>query len=466
MMKPTNFVLFALLSAATTFSAVVVADPEANTDAIEAVKAKAKQRGSRYGTSERSGIVGGVQSRPRDFPYFVDMDFCGGALIAPDIVLFAAHCGTRKGRQIAIGAYETNRLVEGAQERFCEEYIPDPKWGYLDYGLVFDFALCKLNEPVVLSSTVATLVLNEDPSFPSDDPNVITDLIVMGFGLQYDSFGSNTPMEIPENPYLLHNVTVPYMSNEVCRSFPYYEYSIGDSSLCAGFVSGEEDACYGDSGGPIVERTYVGGTGDSKTAYVDTHVGVVSWGIGCARENSPGVYARTSTRVGWIKATACNSLDSVADFCKDVPKPLKPKPAKPAPTAGYSYSYSCDTGQDLTIRLTTDKEAYFTSWVLETANTHETIMARKYKILEYTNEHKICLHKEACYTWEVADEFGDGFLGSYSIILNGKEVAAGTGDFYDRKRESFCTTSVPPNVTPTRSPKKTKSPKVTKSPKK
>jgi len=338
MTKPTNhLVLFALLSAATnTFSAIVVAAPEANTtdDAIDAAievvnVVETRQLGKRHGgatttTARRSGtntgsststIIGGVKSKPGDFPYFVDMGGCGGALIAPDVVLSAAHCGDWKGRQVAIGAYKIETLSRGAVERFCDEWIPDPKYRDMDWGVVHDYALCKLNEPVVLESisTVATLELNEDDALPSNDPSVRTELIVMGVGDKSEyAF---------KGPKFLHNVTLPYIPSDVCKTFKKYRTSISDTSLCAGFVDGRKDACTGDSGGPLVLRTYVGDNNNDNTnaLFVDTHVGVVSWGLGCARANKPGVYARTSARIGWIKATACNTLHSVADFCREVP---------------------------------------------------------------------------------------------------------------------------------------------------
>lgn len=60
--------------------------------------------------------------------------------------------------------------------------------------------------------------------------------------------------------------------------------------ICAAVEKGGKDSCQGDSGGPMVVN--------GKLA------GVVSWGVGCASAEYPGIYSNVANQLEWIRANS------------------------------------------------------------------------------------------------------------------------------------------------------------------
>lgn len=83
--------------------------------------------------------------------------------------------------------------------------------------------------------------------------------------------------------------------NAYSQSFPVKPCGM----ICA--ADPNRDACQGDSGGPMVYAI-----DNEPTPY---QVGIVSWGIGCARPEYPGVYTKVAKYIDWIKA-CCNDINS------------------------------------------------------------------------------------------------------------------------------------------------------------
>lgn len=91
---------------------------------------------------------------------------------------------------------------------------------------------------------------------------------------------------------ILQQAQVPLVSRDTCqRGYDDLGYTITTRMRCAGYAGGQIDACQGDSGGPLVcvrnHKWYL--------------MGVVSWGIGCAREGRYGVYADMMEVKYWVQ---------------------------------------------------------------------------------------------------------------------------------------------------------------------
>ena len=86
----------------------------------------------------------------------------------------------------------------------------------------------------------------------------------------------------------LHEAVLPTYDRDGCNQ--RYNNLVTEKQFCAGYENGGVDACKGDSGGPFVVV-------DGNRPKI---AGIVSWGRGCARRDTPSVYTKVAPYVGWI----------------------------------------------------------------------------------------------------------------------------------------------------------------------
>jgi hypothetical protein len=124
----------------------------------------------------------------------------------------------------------------------------------------------------------------------------------------------------------LKAATTPIIPDSTCGSGSVYGSSFHPATMvCAGVLAGGTDSCQGDSGGPLQAPGFVGRTP------VQRLVGVVSWGVGCASPNRPGVYVRIASPS--LSGTAQGATDFIeADLGLADAGPVVGSGAKPTPT--------------------------------------------------------------------------------------------------------------------------------------
>ncbi|CAL1260799.1 unnamed protein product [Larinioides sclopetarius] len=243
----------------------------------------------------KSKVVGGTHSSFGEWPWqvsvrrssffgFASTHRCGGAILSASWIATAAHCVDdllKSQIRIRVGEYDFSTVQEPApfQERGVEKKVVHPRYNFFTYE--HDLALVKLDAPLVLQAHVRPICLpNKDESF------VGTNATVTGWGRL--SEGGTLPSK-------LQQVQVPIISNEKCQKMfqkAGRQESIPEIFLCAGYEAGGRDSCQGDSGGPLQARRE-----DGRWFLA----GIISWGIGCAEPNMPGVCTRISKFTSWIK---------------------------------------------------------------------------------------------------------------------------------------------------------------------
>ncbi len=239
--------------------------------------------GTESGVSSR--IIGGEQAPAGEWPYMValttrDKSFvwCGGSLLNERYVLTAAHCVDKKDpstMDVIVGAYDMDNISAAERIRVKQIYVHQD-YAYASGGN--DIAVLELESAPRLTQFTSIATAADFNRINNGDL-----LTVIGFGTRKEENGVKS-----DAPTKLHQVDVPFVQIEECRTKGGSYARQGDGVFCAGTAG--KDSCSGDSGGPIFFRTNHG----------LTQMGVVSWGDGCGQPNKPGVYTKLSAFNNWI----------------------------------------------------------------------------------------------------------------------------------------------------------------------
>jgi trypsin len=212
-------------------------------------------------------IINGIDAPVNRYPYTASVQksndhFCGGSLIAPDLVITAAHCSVALlgSSRIVLNPHKLSDPIEASEVFFIEDYVMHPFYKSLS-TYDHDYIIIKLTG----SSSNPTVRLNTDDNLP-----------VTGSPLQVMGWGTTVT-----NKYIksdtLQEIDVVAITNEGCsKAGGAYKNEITPDMLCAAEVN--KGSCQGDSGGPLV----IAGSSSDE----DVQVGIVSWGIGCAERKS------------------------------------------------------------------------------------------------------------------------------------------------------------------------------------
>uniref|UniRef100_UPI00398F21B6 suppressor of tumorigenicity 14 protein homolog n=1 Tax=Pristiophorus japonicus TaxID=55135 RepID=UPI00398F21B6 len=238
----------------------------------------------------RSRIINGIDAKPGEWPWQVSLHFsnlghtCGATLISNWWLLCAAHCfqdienykySNRLLWKAYIGAHSQKVAELTAELRIIKRMITHEQFNNITMD--YDIALLELSAPVTYNNYIQPVCLpSELHVFPANRKCYIT-----GWGLL---------QEDGHLPSILQKGEVRIINQTTCNNF--IGHILSSRMLCAGFLTGEVDACEGDSGGPLACEE------PSGKWFL---AGIVSWGQGCGRYGHPGVYTRITKFREWMQ---------------------------------------------------------------------------------------------------------------------------------------------------------------------
>ncbi|XP_064546262.1 trypsin eta-like [Drosophila montana] len=215
----------------------------------------------------------------KTYKFFGDNHYCGGCLISKTVVLTAAHClvnsknQVMSSRRFKVVAGTPRRLLETSNTQELQVKEVKPHENYIDDAVHDDVGLLILQDKVQTDGSTVDIIPLAD-----EDPPAGLECTIIGWGVIFE--GGPLPDEA-----VRADLTI--LSNDYCYTISEF----GTGMICASNPENfEVDSCQGDSGGPLFCEGKV--------------FGVVSFGEGCGRPDTAGVYADVYYYREWIELNA------------------------------------------------------------------------------------------------------------------------------------------------------------------
>lgn len=192
-----------------------------------------------------------------------DFQFCGGSVVAPQVVVTAAHCvedGSAEGLSVSVGAtdYDAGTRIDVVEVIVHPDYADHPS---------ADVAVLRLAQPAPVAPIALATVADDALEAPGEPA------VVAGWGSQTPLVGQVPPLDRD-----LYEVELQIVADD---DFECATPDPDDQICAADFM---EDSCQGDSGGPLFADLPSG----------EVQIGIVSSGLGCGVPGFAGYYTEVN----------------------------------------------------------------------------------------------------------------------------------------------------------------------------